>query len=114
MNGLLLLIGQNPDGKAPDPMMIFLFYGLIILIFYFLMFRPGQKRAAEHRKFVEAMKNGDKVITESGLFGTVVSINDDSVVLKIADNVKVRVLRMKVASSQPAPEAKKKAPAKRK
>ena len=114
MTSLLLLIGQNPEGAPQSPLVVFFPYLVILGIFYFLLIRPQQKRAAEHRKYVDQLKNGDKVITDSGIFGTVASVNDDSVVLKVAENVKVRILRAKVSGPQPVGESKKKPAAKKK
>jgi preprotein translocase subunit YajC len=108
MTSALLLMGQSPDGVPQSPLVVFFPYLLILFIFYFLLIRPQQKRATEHRKFVEQLKNGDKVITESGLFGSVVGVDEDSVVLKIDDDVKVRVLKGKIAGLQPSAELKKK------
>jgi len=107
MNGLLLLMGQNPQGSAGGMLQLFPFV-FAIVIFYLLLIRPQQKRATEHGKFVAQLKNGDKVITDSGIFGTVVGVNDDSVVLKVADNVKLRFLKAKVAGNQPTEAPKKK------
>ncbi len=63
---------------------------LIFVIFYFLLIRPQQKRAKEHRQMLESIKRGDKVITGGGIYGLVESVTDKTVVLKIADNVKVK------------------------
>jgi preprotein translocase subunit YajC len=94
----MLLMGAPPEGSSPNLFVAIIPYLLILLIFYYLLIRPQQKRAQEHRKFVASLKKGDSVVTESGMFGTIVSLDDDSVVLKIADNVKVRFLRVKLAS----------------
>ena len=107
MTSLLPLIGGVPaEGGAPaNPMVVFFPYLLIIFIFYFMLIRPQQKRAQEHRKFVENLKTGDKVVMDSGIFGSVASVSDEHVVLKIDDNVKVRVLKMKVSGPQPSAAA---------
>jgi preprotein translocase subunit YajC len=101
----LLMGGRGPEGQAaPNSMMVFMPYLIILGIFYFLLIRPQQKRAQEHRKFVEGLAKGDAVITESGLYGTVASVHEDAVVLKVDDSVKVRFLKVKIAG--PAPAAK--------
>ena len=107
MTSLLPLIGGVPaEGGAPaNPTVVFFPYLLIIFIFYFMLIRPQQKRAQEHRKFVENLKTGDKVVMDSGIFGSVASVSDEHVVLKIDDNVKVRVLKMKVSGPQPSAAA---------
>jgi preprotein translocase subunit YajC len=108
MTSAFLLMGQPPEGAPQSPFVVFFPYLLILFIFYFLLIRPQQKRATEHRKFVEALKNGDKVITDSGIFGSVVGVDEDSIVLKVDDNVRVRLLKAKIAGLQPNPDAKKK------
>jgi preprotein translocase subunit YajC len=108
MTNLILLMGDAPAG-APNPFVGMFPFLLIFLIFYFVLIRPQQKRAQEHRKLLESLKRGDDVVTESGMFGTIVSVNDDSVVLKVAENVKLRILKAKVYARQQAltPEPKK-------
>ena len=73
----------------------------VAFILYFLMFRPAQVRAKKVQEMLSSLKNGDKVITNGGLFGTIVGLEGDSVQLRIADQVKVKVLRSAVASLQP-------------
>jgi preprotein translocase subunit YajC len=108
MNTLLLLIGGTPDAAAPNPFVQMVPFLLILVIFYFVLIRPQQKRAQEHTKFLDQLKKGDDVITDSGLFGTVVGIDDSSVVLKVADNVRVKYLKSKVSGRQSALDAPKK------
>ena len=67
---------------------------LIFVIFYFFLIRPQQKKAKEHKKMVEELKRGDKVITSGGIIGTVERIVDnEKIEVEIADNVKVEILR---------------------
>jgi preprotein translocase subunit YajC len=68
----------------------------MLLIFYFLMIRPQQKRQKEIQKMLSGMKKGDRVLTATGLYGTVSSVKDDVVVLQIADNVKVEMVKSAV------------------
>jgi preprotein translocase subunit YajC len=112
MNNLILLMGAPPPG-TPNPFVGMLPFLLILVIFYFLLFRPQQKRAQEHRRLLDSLKTGDDVVTESGMFGRIVSVNDDSVVLKVADNVKVKFLKGKIVEKQAALEAAKEAQAKK-
>ncbi|NNE43091.1 MAG: preprotein translocase subunit YajC, partial [Gemmatimonadetes bacterium] len=71
MTSLFMLIGATPDGGAPaNPMVVFFPYLIIIFIFYFMLIRPQQKRAQDHRKFVEQLKTGDKVVMDSGIYGS--------------------------------------------
>jgi len=74
---------------------------LIMVIFYVLLILPAQRRQKKTQQMLSALKNGDKVVTNGGLFGTIVGIDGDSIQLRIADQVKVKVLRSAVASLQP-------------
>jgi preprotein translocase subunit YajC len=67
---------------------------LIFVVFYFLLIRPQQKRMKQHKEMLGALRRGDRVVTSGGIIGTVSKITSDTeVVLEIADNVKVRVVR---------------------
>jgi len=71
---------------------------IIMVIFYFLLIRPQQKRAKEHRNMVEALKKGDKVLTNGGIFGTVIDVKEDFLKVEIADNVRVKIQREAVSA----------------
>ena len=67
---------------------------LIFVIFYFFLIRPQQKKVKEHKKMVESLKRGDKVITTGGIVGNIERIIDnDKVEVSISDDVKVEVIR---------------------
>ena len=66
---------------------------LIIVIFYFLLIRPQQKRMKAHRNMIDEMKKGDKVITAGGIIGTIHDVSEDTVKLDIADKVRVTIKR---------------------
>ena len=67
---------------------------LIFVIFYFFLIRPQQKKVKEHKKMVESLKRGDKVITTGGIVGSIERIiDDDKVEVSITDDVKVEVIR---------------------
>ena len=70
---------------------------LIFLVFYFLLIRPQQKRAREHQRFIENLRNGQKVITAGGLIGHVVKVEGDEVLLEVGKDVKVRVQKNYIA-----------------
>jgi preprotein translocase subunit YajC len=67
-------------------------------IFYFLLIRPQQRKAKEHRTFLENLKRGDKVVTAGGLYGEITGMSDETVTLEIADKIRVRVGRGYIAS----------------
>ena len=82
--------GQNPiTGLIPIVAMV--------LIFYFLLIAPVRKRQRQHDELVANLKNGAKVVTNGGIYGTVVGIQDDRFRLKIADQVKIDVTKESIA-----------------
>ncbi|RKX28690.1 MAG: preprotein translocase subunit YajC [Candidatus Zixiibacteriota bacterium] len=77
-------------------------WGILIplfLIMYLLLIRPQRKRQKEHEKLLTELKKGDRVVTNSGMFGTIFAIYDDKnkVVLKITDDIKVEFLKSSIA-----------------
>jgi len=86
---------------APDPttqlMTTLLMFGGVIVVFYFFMIRPQQKRQKEMRKMLDAVKKGDKVVTSSGIHGTVTDVEDAIIVVQIADNTRVRFDKAAIA-----------------
>ena len=72
---------------------------LIFIVFYFLLIRPQQKRMKQHKEMLGAIRRGDRVVTNGGLIGLVTKVvNQDELILEIADNVRVRVLRSMISS----------------
>lgn len=93
----LFMQPQQGDGGGGITSTLIMF-GLIFLIFYFMIIRPQQKRQKERQKMLDAIKKGDKVITAGGVHGTVVGVEDRTILVQIADNVKVKVERGSVSS----------------
>ena len=95
MNFLLL---QTP--AAPNSLLQFLPILLIFAIFYFLLFMPMQRQKKQQQKMLAELKNGDEVITNGGVMGTIVSVNDDdTLILRVKpDNTKLQFARGSVAS----------------
>ncbi|MBL6596324.1 MAG: preprotein translocase subunit YajC [Candidatus Puniceispirillum sp.] len=83
----------------------------VMVIFYFLLIRPQQKRAKQHREMLAAIRRGDKIVTSGGLTGTVVKVTEDSdtVEVEIAKDVKVHVVRAMIADIRGKTEPAKKA-----
>ncbi|MDD6210727.1 MAG: preprotein translocase subunit YajC [Bacteroidales bacterium] len=71
----------------------------IFAIFYFFMIRPQQKRQKEIKKFREALKVGDKVVTAGGIYGKIKEINDSTLLVEIAENVRIKVDKASVFAS---------------
>ncbi|RMH06068.1 MAG: preprotein translocase subunit YajC [Nitrospirae bacterium] len=70
---------------------------LIFVIFYFLLVLPQQRRQKEHKKMLEALKKGDKIITSSGIWGTITNLDKDTATVQIADNTKIKIQRENIA-----------------
>ena len=66
---------------------------MIFVVFYFLLLRPQQKKEKEHRAMIDAVKRGDRIVTSGGIIGTVAKVEEREMVLEIADNVRVKVLK---------------------
>ncbi|MFT5488214.1 MAG: preprotein translocase subunit YajC [Paracoccaceae bacterium] len=99
---------QGAGGGALDGLGGLLPLVLIFVVFYFLLIRPQQKKAKEHREVLTNLRRGDRIVTNGGLLGTITRVpNDTELMVEIADGVKVRVLRGMVAESlsksDPAP-----------
>ncbi|MGO4125401.1 preprotein translocase subunit YajC [Inquilinus sp. YAF38] len=71
---------------------------LIFVVFYFLLIRPQQKRAKEHRDMLGNLRRGDRVVTGGGIVGTVQKVADDELTIEIAENVRVKVIRSTVTT----------------
>ena len=77
---------------------------LIIVIFYVLMILPAQRRQKKVAEMLRNLKNGDKVITNGGIYGTIVGLEDDAVQLRIAEQVKIKISRNAIAGLQAEPK----------
>jgi len=102
---LLLLPGAESGGGATGAASgglgqwgILIVMPLIILVFYFLVMRPQNKKQKEAKKMLEGLRKGDRIVTIGGLRGTVVSVKDDAVILKVDDNTKLEYSKSAVAT----------------
>lgn len=86
--------GQPAQG--PPPWMQIVPLVLIMVVFYFLLIRPQQKKSREHAELLKTLKAGDKVITSGGVLGVIVAVKDKSVSLRSADT-KLEVLKSSVS-----------------
>ena len=71
---------------------------ILFVIFYFLLIRPQQKKAKEHREMISNLKKGARIITSGGIYGTIISLDDTIVGLEIAEKVKIKITRGNVAA----------------
>jgi preprotein translocase subunit YajC len=90
--------GASSAGGIPFDL---LFIVLIFVAFYFLLIRPQQKRAKDHRKMVEALSKGDEVVTSGGLLGKITDIGDSFITVEISRGIEVRVQRSSVSTLMP-------------
>jgi preprotein translocase subunit YajC len=95
--------GAEGGGNA---LMSFLPFLLIIAIFYFLIIRPQSKKRKETEKMLSALKKGDRVVTIGGVHGTIQSVRDTTVILKVDDNVKLEFLRSAISTVTAAAKEK--------
>jgi preprotein translocase subunit YajC len=80
-------------GGASQLMPTLVMFAAMFAIFYFLMIRPQQKQRQERERMLSAIKRGDKVVTTSGMFGTVTNLTDKTITLRVADQVKLEFER---------------------
>jgi preprotein translocase subunit YajC len=106
---ILAMTPQNAgDGGGPSLISNLVLFGSIIAIFYFMIIRPQQKRAKERQAMLDAVKKGDKVLISGGIYGTVAGLDEKTVLVQIADNVKVKVERGSITAivNESEPEKK--------
>ena len=84
---------EGLSGMMPTLIM----FAAIILVFYFLMIRPQKKRQKEHQNMIEALNPGDKVITTTGMHGTIDQVNERTIVIKV-DSVKFTFEKTAIAN----------------
>ena len=94
-----LLMAQPGGEGGGNPLMMFLPFILIFVVFYIFMIRPQQKKQKQHQAMLTSIKKGDKVVTNGGMFGTVWGIDDkeNKVVLKFGEDLKIEFLKSSIA-----------------
>ena len=102
MIGLAFAMGTPPGGAAgggaQSAMTQLLPLVIMFGIFYFLLIRPQQKKAKEHKALLEAIKKGDNVITAGGVHGKITSVDDSIVTLEIATGVNIKITKSYIAA----------------
>ena len=95
----LVLAGAGPPGGAGGNAILtqVVFFAAIFAVFYFLLIRPQQTQRRERERLLAAIKRGDRVVTTGGLHGTITGLDEKTVTLRVADQVKVNVDRAAVA-----------------
>jgi len=99
--GSLLALAPRPGGEGSGSVaMPLLMMAMIFAVFYFLLIAPARKKQKQHGEMLNTLKNGDKVITNGGIYGTVVGVGEHVVQLRIADQVKIEVAKNAIADTQ--------------
>ena len=88
---------MNPNAASPNAIVSLMPIIFIFGIFYFLLIRPQQKKQKDHEKMVSELKKNDEVVTNGGLHATVVNVKDNTLTIKIDENVKVEINKSAVA-----------------
>ncbi len=89
-------------GAQGNPLGAFVPLILMFAIFYFLLIRPQQKKAKQHKEMINNLKVGDRIVTNGGIYGNIVRMNDLTIIVEIADKVQVEMLRNTVADKADA------------
>jgi preprotein translocase subunit YajC len=95
-----MILFAPPQGQDPGSSMLstLIMFAAIFLIMYLLMIRPQQKRMKEREKMLSELKKGDKVVMSSGIYGIITQIDDRTVIVQVADNVKLKFEKSAVAT----------------
>ena len=97
----LVAMGSSPAGGAGSPqqssIFMFVWLGLMVALFYFMLIRPQKRREKERVALLNAVKTGDRVLFAGGMLGTVANVKEKTLIVKIADNVKVEIVRRSVS-----------------
>ncbi len=94
----LLAQAASPAPAGPNPLASFVPIILIFIIMYFLLFRPQMKRQKEQARLVSSLKTGDRVVSASGIHGMISNVKDRTVIVKIAENVKIELEKSAVTT----------------
>ncbi len=101
MNQLLILMAPQQGGQGG--IMSFLPLVAIVVVFYFFMIRPQMKKAKDQKKYIEALKKGDKILTIGGIYGKIVEVRDDAtLIIEVEDGSKLRITKNAVSNEASA------------
>ena len=98
MEYLIAMAPQGGDGGGGSLISTLIMFGAIFAIFYFMIIRPQQKRAKEREKLLSNIEKGDKIVTIGGVHATIAGIEEKTVLIEIAPNVKMKVDRSAIGS----------------
>ena len=101
MNEMIILMAGGSGGQGG--IMSFLPLVAIVVVFYFFMIRPQMKKAKDQKKYIEALKKGDKILTIGGIYGKIVEVKEDGTMLmEVEDGTKMRISKNAVSSDATA------------
>ena len=92
-----ILMAPAGGAQGGNPLMQILPLVLIVVVFYFFMIRPQVKKAKDQKKYIEALKKGDKIVTIGGLYGVILRLNDKTATIQIAEKVEVEIARTAIS-----------------
>jgi preprotein translocase subunit YajC len=100
MHTLFFAFGTNPGGQQGGSSLLVNFIPIILIfvIFYLLLILPQQKKQKQHVKMIESLHKGDRIVTNAGIYGTVVDVKENIVVLRIAEEVKIELMKSAIAA----------------
>lgn len=102
---LLAMAPAPPAGQEPNPtgqmLQMLGMFAILGVMFYFLLIRPQQKQRKEHAALLKNLKSGDRVLSSGGIFGIVTNVKEKTLMVKIADNVKVEMTKSAVSTVVP-------------
>lgn len=90
--------GAPPQGSGLPSLFMF---GILFVVFYFLLIRPQMKQAKEHKKMVESIAKGDEVVTSGGLLGKINQVGDNFIVLEVAKDMEVKIQKHSISAIMP-------------
>lgn len=100
MNQLLILMAPQAGQSG---IMSFLPLIAIVVVFYFFMIRPQMKKAKDQKKYIEALKKGDKILTIGGIYGKIIEVRDDAtIIMEVEDGSKMKISKNAVSNDATA------------
>ena len=100
MTSMFLIAMAAPSQGAPSALVQLLPFALVLAIFYFIILLPMKRKQQKVADFLGSLKEGDKVVTSGGIYGTITRINDQALQLQIAERVRVDVSRNAIVGYQ--------------
>ena len=98
-----LFFQASAPGLLGNPLTMII---IVMAIFYVMLFLPQQRQRKKMQAMLSALKTGDKIVTNSGIYGTINGFDGETVILKIADQVKIRIARSAIAQVEASEDAK--------